>query len=173
MTRISNLSIHCALTFLGSSLLCLTTPVYAQTPAAPVVGSTFTMAAATVEGVRFDAAALRGNVSVVFYWSTNCAVCRDSLPELRANLGGWRSKPFALVVVNVDRQAQDWLSYERVWGKVQAPSRNYISVRQDDTGPLPSRLPLTLLIDAKGKVLQRIEGRVAPEVWDSVAEMLL
>lgn len=146
--------------------------VLAQPGGAPVVGGVFALAAANSDGVRFDATALRGNVSVVFFWSTGCAVCRDSLPELRANLMGWRNKPFSLVVVNVDRQAADWLSYERVLGKFQAPTKGYISVRQDDGVPLPTRLPLTLLVDAKGKVLQRIEGRVAPEVWDSVAELL-
>ena len=33
-------------------------------------------------------------------------------------------------------------------------------------------LPLTLLIDSKGRVLQRFEGRLAPEVWDGVADLL-
>jgi hypothetical protein len=73
----------------------------------------------------------------------------------------------------VDRQAQDWLSYERVLGKFQTAPKGFFSVRQDETVPVPVKLPLTLLVDAKGKVLQRIEGRVAPEVWDSVAELLL
>lgn len=153
-------------------LLALPAPARAQTGVVASVGSVFSLAATNLDGVRFDAAALQGNVSVVFFWSTGCAVCRDSLPELRANLSGWRNKPFMLVVVNVDRQAADWLSYERVLGKFKAPTKGYVSVRQDDGVPLPSRLPLTLLLDAKGKVLQRIEGRVAPEIWDGVAELL-
>jgi cytochrome oxidase Cu insertion factor (SCO1/SenC/PrrC family) len=62
--------------------------LYAQTVGSPVVGSDFSLSAANPDGVRFDATALRGNVSVVFFWSTGCAVCRDSLPELRANLAG-------------------------------------------------------------------------------------
>jgi thiol-disulfide isomerase/thioredoxin len=135
-------------------------------------GDTFTLSASRADGTRLDTAALRGNVAVVFYWATGCAVCRDSLPELRANLTGWRDKPFSLVVVNVDRQAQDWQAYERVLGKLQAPLRGYVSVRQAETVTSPLRLPLTLVVDAKGKVVQRIEGRVAPEVWDTVADLI-
>lgn len=131
-----------------------------------------TLAAHTADGAHFDMATLRGRVAVIFYWGTGCAVCRDSLPELRANLAGWREKPFSLVVVNVDRQAQDWLTYESVHGKFQAPFRGYVSVRQIDSVSLPIRLPLTLVVDAKGKVVQRIEGRVAPEVWDTVADLI-
>lgn len=148
-------------------------PLHAQTVAAPAVGSPFGLSAATADGARFDASSVRGNVTVVFFWSTGCAVCRNSLPELRANLAGWRNKPFALLLVNVDRQAQDWLTYERVLDKFQTAPKGYFSVRQEESLPAPSRLPLTLLLDAKGKVLQRIEGRVAPEVWDAVADVLL
>jgi thiol-disulfide isomerase/thioredoxin len=161
--------------FIAMTLLTLMVypaPVRGQTLGIPAMGSVFALAATNSDGVRFDAAALQGNVSVVFFWSTGCAVCRDSLPELRANLAGWRNKPFMLVLVNVDRNAADWLGYERVLGKFQAPTKGYISVRQDDGGLLPTRLPMTLLVDTKGKILKRIEGRVAPEIWDDVADLL-
>lgn len=157
--------------FIGA-VMGLLSSVHSQTVSLPTVGSTFSLTAANPDGVRFDGSVLRGNVSVVFFWSTGCAVCRDSLPELRANQSGWRNKPFALVAVNVDRQAQDWLSYERILGKIQTAPKGFFSVRQDEAVPIPVKLPLTLLVDAKGKVLQRIEGRVAPEVWDAVAELL-
>lgn len=65
------------------------------------------------------------------------------------------------------------LSYERVLGQFQTAPKGFFSVRQDETLPVPVKLPLTLLVDSKGKVLQRIEGRVATEVWDAVAELLL
>ena len=115
---------------------------------------------------------LRGKVAIVFYWSTTCAVCRDSLPELRVNLNGWRDKPFALVTVNVDKNAEDWLAYERIQGKTLMPSKGLISVRLDNGQAPPAKLPLTLLVDAKGKVIARYEGRLAPEAWDGVAEVM-
>ena len=123
-------------------------------------------------GEKFNADRIRGKVAIVFYWSTSCAVCRDSLPELRLNLNGWRDKPFALVTVNVDKNAEDWLAYERIQGKTRMPSKGLIAVRQDEGKAIPMKLPLTLLVDAKGKVVARYEGRLAPEAWDGVADLM-
>ncbi len=132
----------------------------------------FALTAYQANGARLDTDRLRGNVTVVFYWDSSCAVCLDSLPELRANLTGWRNKPFSLLVVNVDRRPQDWLAYEGLLARLQPPLKGYLSVHQDAALASPTRLPLTLVLDAKANVVQRIEGRVAPEVWDTVAGML-
>lgn len=115
---------------------------------------------------------LRGQVLVVFVWSTACAVCRDSLPELRANANGWQSKPFALLAVNADARAEDWTRYESLVAKTLMPAKNWLSLRLRDALPAGQRLPLTLLVDRNGKILQRYEGRLAPEVWDGVADTL-
>jgi thiol-disulfide isomerase/thioredoxin len=128
--------------------------------------------ASSPQGERFRAQDIKGKVAVVFYWSTTCAVCRDSLPEMRANLAGWKSKPFALVTVNLDRRKDDWLAYENLVNLTQMPGKNLITLRQDDAVPAPAKLPLSLLVDAKGNVVARYEGRVAPEVWDGVADLL-
>jgi thiol-disulfide isomerase/thioredoxin len=147
---------------------------HAQPQLAPLAlkGDAFLLSANMADGARFDMTQLRGKVAVVFYWTTGCAVCRDSLPELRANTVGWRNKPFSLVAVNVDRQAEDWLAYESVLGKMQSPMSGYFSVRPIEISASLKRLPLTLVVDSKGKVIQRIEGRVAPEVWDTVADLI-
>lgn len=129
-------------------------------------------AAYGAKGEKFMQEQIRGKVAIVFYWSTACAVCRDSLPELRANLSGWRDKPFALVTVNVDKSANDWLAYERILGTTQAASKGLIALRQDEGQSIPMKLPLTLLVDAKGKVISRFEGRLAPEAWDGVADLM-
>ena len=132
----------------------------------------FDLQAATAAGAPFAPSALQGKVAIVFYWSTTCPVCMDSLPELRANLTGWKQKPFALVTVNMDRNVDDWLAYERIATQLKSPS-GLMSVRPKVAVPLPGKLPVTLLLDAKGKVVSRYEGRMAPEAWDGVAELLL
>jgi hypothetical protein len=99
-------------------------------------------------------------------------VCRDSLPELRANLAGWRDKPFALVTVNVDAKASDWLAYESILSKTKMPPKALYPLRLDEGKPIPPKLPLTLLVNAQGKVVARYEGRLAPEAWDGVADLL-
>lgn len=144
-------------------------PVAAAAAPAPTM---LDLQAVAANGEKFSPERIRGKVAIVFYWSTACAVCRDSLPELRANQNGWRDKPFALVTVNVDKNAEDWLAYEKIQGKTQMPSKSLIAVRQESGKTVPQKLPLTLLVDAKGKVVARYEGRLAPEAWDGVADLM-
>lgn len=145
----------------------------AQTPPGALgTGDAFSLTANYAQGTRFNQRSLAGTVTVAFFWNSNCAVCRDSLPELRANLAGWKTKPFSLLLVNVDRKANDWLAYEKLVDQTQSNAKGLLSVRMDGELPPGARLPLTLLIDANGKVLKRFEGRLAPEVWDGVADLL-
>ena len=113
----------------------------------------------------------RGKVAVVFYWSTTCAVCRDSLPELRANAAGWQNKPFTLVTVNVDPKEADWLAYEKILLQLRNSAPGVTPMRQPLV-PAPTKLPITLVVNSQGAVVARYEGRVAPEVWDAVADLL-
>jgi thiol-disulfide isomerase/thioredoxin len=148
------------------------TATAADTGTALVKGNRLQLPATYANGQRFAASALDGNVTVVFFWNSNCAVCRDSLPELRANLAGWKTKPFSLLLVNLDRKASDWQTYEKLVNQTQMNAKGLLSVRLDGELPAGTRLPLTLLIDTKGQIVQRFEGRLAPEVWDSVADLL-
>lgn len=153
---------------------CLGASAQAQQPSPTTVlpGSLLQLSASDAKGQAFQTSAIRNKVAVVFIWSTSCPVCRDSLPELRANLRGWQNKPFALVSVNVDRKTEDWLAYEAAVGQTQMPGSGWVSVHQRAEAPPTARLPVTLLVNPQGKVISRFEGRLAPEVWDGVAEML-
>lgn len=134
-----------------------------STPSPPLLAQ-----ATTLEGASFDQASLRGKVVMLFYWSTRCAVCRSHLAELRANMLGWRSKPFVLVTVNVDSDSAEWRAYEHIVGQTQTAR----PVVLWSPGQVSAKLPMTLVLDTKGKVIARHEGRIAPEAWDAVAEIL-
>ena len=138
--------------------------VQAQTVAVPPLLAR----ASTLEGASFDQSALKGKVVMLFYWSTRCAVCRSHLPELRANMLGWRNKPFVLVTVNVDSDATEWRAYEHLVTQTQSAR----PVVLWSPGQVAAKLPLTLVLDTNGKVFARHEGRIAPEAWDAVAEIL-
>ncbi len=116
----------------------------------------------------FDLAQSRGKVVMVFYWSTGCSVCLSHMPELRANLTGWKSKPFELVTVNVDSNMAEWKSYEQITAKLEASRPTAVWIGKQAT----QKLPLTLVLNTKGQVIARHEGRIAPEAWDEVAEAL-
>jgi len=124
--------------------------------------------ATTLEGGKFDAASLKGKVVMVYYWSTSCAVCRSHLSELRANLAGWKNKPFALLTVNVDADAAQWRAYEHIASQTQTVRPVSLWEPKGASG----KLPITLVTDVGGVVKYRYDGRIAPESWDMVAELL-
>ena len=152
--------------FAGGLCLMLGAPLAWAEPSA--LKQPLVVSATTLEGGKFDASTLKGKVVMVYYWSTGCAVCRSHLSELRANLTGWKNKPFALITVNIDTDAAPWRAYEHI--AVQTQSVRPISLWEPKGAS--GKLPITLVADTTGAVKYRYEGRIAPESWDSVAELL-
>lgn len=147
-------------------------PAPAQTAAAPPV-----LQGRTLEGQPFDIAMLRGKVVLVMFWSTGCAVCRDKMPELRANYQGWRGKPFELVLVGMDRQPGDLVAYESIIGRLVPLQQQFVQLwggdpqHRDGFGK-PAQLPTAFLLDKAGRVVERWQGRIPAEAWDRIADLL-
>ena len=146
---------------------------------APVAATMPTLVGRTMQPAAVDLKALRGKVVLVFFWSTDCAVCLDKLPELRRNLDGWRGKDFEILAVSQDRRLADLAAYEKVLDKVVAPNPQMKivwrrdPVHRDSFGDLPVNVPTTVVIDRAGKVVKQMQGRVPAELWDDVAELVL
>jgi len=142
------------------------------TPMAVLVGR-------TLQQTTVDLAQFKGKVVMLFFWSTDCAVCLDKMPEMRRNLDGWRGKDFVIVAVNQDRAMTDLTAYAQVLDKVVPPNAQMKLVwrrdlaHRDSFGELPIKTPTTVVIDRKGAVVKTIVGRAAPEIWDDIAELVL
>lgn len=150
-------------------LPCAPGPALAQ--AAPVVEGR------TLEGVPFTLAGLRGKVVLLMFWSTDCAVCRDKMPELRMNVEGWKGRPFELVLVGTDRRLDDLHAYDRIIGRTVPLSQRFVQLWDGDptyrdTLAVRGPLPVAWLIDKSGQVVERWQGRIPPEAWDRIAELL-
>ena len=143
-------------------------PLAASAQASAIKGQSAAVQGTTTTGAEFDASKLKGKVVMVFYWSAGCGVCLSHMPELRSNLTGWKDKPFELVTVNVDADKANWLAYEQIASKTQSQALAAIW----RGGGIQHKLPVTLVLDTRGKVVARHEGRIAPEAWDEVAEIL-
>jgi thiol-disulfide isomerase/thioredoxin len=131
----------------------------------------------TVEGKPFALSSLRGKVVLVLYWSTGCAVCRDKMPELRTNYEGWAGKPFELVAVATDRRVQDVLDYERIISRTVPTKQQFVQLWTGDSSyrdnlGAHAQLPAAYLIDKSGKIVERYVGRIPPEAWDRIADLL-
>jgi thiol-disulfide isomerase/thioredoxin len=170
-----NLTAHTA-RHAATALLALTTTwIHAQAKDAP----SYAASGPTLEGAPWQTSEqAKGKVLMVFYYSTACVPCLQKMPELRANAAGWRSKPFELVLINVDPKREDALAYTLAVRQVEPNSVRFVNLWagdpqfRDNLGERPKKLPLTLVLDMQGKVRARHEGRIAPEAWDDVAELL-
>lgn len=131
----------------------------------------------TVEGKPFRLASLKGKVVLLLYWSTGCAVCRDKMPELRTNYEGWAGQPFELVAVSTDTRMRDMLDYEAIISRTVATRQRFVQLwagdgsYRDNLGP-HAQLPAGYLIDKSGKIVERYLGRIPPQAWDRIADLL-
>ena len=162
-------------------------PAPAPTPATALAASSAATASAPGTAAVFGGTALDGQpftlrpddgrVRVLMFWRTDCAVCLSKMPELRANAQGWRQQPFELVLVNTDPRRDDAQAYDRLRRELNAGHGPLRSAWLGDVRLPPAwlargRLPLMLVIDRQGRVVQRHEGRVPAELWDEVADLL-
>lgn len=173
--------IHRVLRALAAGLCLATAGAQAQPTAASVpatAAAPVALAGKTLQGQAIDLAQWRGKVVMLFYWNTSCVVCLEKMPELRANAAGWRAKPFVLVLVSTDRRRADVEAYLRT---VQAIEPDAVQVPllwageagyRDTVASRKERMPLTVVLDTRGRVAHRIEGRMAPEAWDAVADLM-
>lgn len=143
----------------------------AQAHAAPVVEGR------TVDGKPFRLDSLKGKVVLLMFWSTGCAVCRDKMPELRQNYEGWAGKPFELVLVSVDARRQDLDEYEKIISRMVPVKQRFVQLWAGDAGyrdnvGRPAQLPAAWLLDKSGKAVERYSGRIPPEAWDRIADLL-
>ena len=149
-------------------------------PGAPVTASVVSLSALegkTIDGKPFKLSMLKGKVVLVMFWSTGCAVCRDKMPELRENYAGWNGKPFELVAVNTDASRQDFMDYERIIASTVPARQRFVQLWTGESGYLDSfskhgQLPDAFLIDKTGKLVERYVGRIPPETWDRIADLL-
>lgn len=131
----------------------------------------------TVDGKLFSLPSLKGKVVLVLYWSTNCAVCRDKMPELRTNYEGWAGKPFELVAVNTDARIKDMRDYENIIARTVPTRQRFVQLWAGDNSYRDNlgrhaQLPAGYLIDKSGKIVERYAGRIPPEAWDRIADLL-
>jgi peroxiredoxin len=149
----------------------LLAPAQAQTAAPPRIEGR------TLEGKPFQLAGLKGKVVLVMLWSTDCAVCRDKMPELRRNYEGWAGKPFELVLVSVDKRMADVTAYEQIISRTVPLKQRFVQLWAGEPGyqdsfAKPAQLPASFLVDKTGRIVQQWQGRIPAEAWDQIADLL-
>jgi len=114
--------------------------------------------------------ALRGKPVVVDFWATWCEPCKRSMPE-HARLAARHEGRLALLAVNVDEDAQAVARFVERRG-LKVP------VLLDPRGRTPeafgvTAMPYAIVIDAEGRVVERIAGEPYPRLAEVVDRLLV
>ena len=145
------------------------------------IGSEPVVTGLTFDKKPFQLSSLKGKVVVLMFWTTDCAVCRDQMPELRENIRGWADKPFELVLVSADKRMSDVDSYNAIVSQAVPVKQRFVQLWSGDSGYKSSvnvaqipknQLPLTFVLDKSGKVVASQNGRIPAAWWDFIADLL-
>jgi thiol-disulfide isomerase/thioredoxin len=143
-------------------LLGLAVPAAATPGEVPVGG---TLREARLSGLTVPPATLssfRGKPLIINVWASWCGPCRAEMASLDSLAKRYKGKPFKVIGISTDdypEKAYDFLE------RAGIGFENFIDAKLELENMLgANRLPLTLLIDAQGKVLVKHYGA---KDWDS------
>ncbi len=156
-------------TFLSAILLCLfaLASASAKTPGEIEVGGT--LREATMQGLNGPARKLsdfRGKALIINVWASWCGPCQQEMGSLERL--AWREEFGKMTVIGIS--TDDYPDAAKAFlRKTNATFNHYIDSRLLLENMLGAdRLPLTLLVDAKGRVLQKVYGA---REWDSAESL--
>lgn len=141
-------------------LLCLATVARAQET--PLGGPLPAITLAGLNGPALPLARLRGRPLIINVWASWCGPCRAEMASLERL--AWRNdgRDFGIIGISTDDDAQ---AAQTLIRNTRATISQFIDVGQQMESVLgATRIPLTVLVDARGRVLARYYGA---RQWDS------
>jgi thiol-disulfide isomerase/thioredoxin len=112
-----------------------------------------------IDGKPFDAASVRGSVTVVNFWASWCAPCRAETPNLEAVAQQTQASGVKFVGVNVKDSDAAARSFARDKG-VTYPSLYDDDGTQAARWPIALGLPSTVVLDREGRIAARFTAAV-------------
>ena len=154
---------------LGLALLLLSPAVRPATPGEVPVGGT--LREASLYGLTLDfrkLSSFRGKPLVINVWASWCGPCRDEMGSLDRLARRHNGRQFNIIGISTDDYAEKAQQFVVSAG---VSFDNYLDrnlLLENMLGA--SRLPLTVMVDARGKVLGKFYGG---REWDSPANKAL
>jgi thiol-disulfide isomerase/thioredoxin len=116
----------------------------------------------TLDGTPTTLSAFRGEVTVVNFWASWCAPCRQELPLLNRWNTTWAGRGARVVAVSIDRDVANARRFARDMDLT-------LTVLHDGPDGLARTLdiptvPYTVLLDREGNVIRAVKGSKAEEL---------
>ncbi len=138
-------------------------PASGATPGEVEVGAT--LREATMQGLNGPArklSAFRGRPLIINVWASWCGPCRQEMGSLERLAWRDEARQFTVIGISTDDDAQAAKVFLR---RTNATFSHFIDHGLELENMLgANRLPLTVLVDAKGRVLHKVYGA---REWDS------
>jgi peroxiredoxin len=190
--NIAKSNIFCAVALSALSVTALPTWAQAQpraaassAPAAPAVGSAFSLASPTKDNTRYNLSASGGKPVLVMYWSTDCMVCKTKMADIRREASQANGR-FEVVLVNTDRSWSTAEAYEKILQTTNGSSTGSSGAAKpvriwrgdpnfaDSLGAaveVANRAPLTVVVNKQGRIAEVLAGRFDDGVWQRLRQM--
>jgi thiol-disulfide isomerase/thioredoxin len=155
---------------LSCLLLALTgaiAPVLAGTPGEVPVGQF--LRDATLHGLNGpdrSLAAYRGKPLIINVWASWCGPCRAEMASLERLAWLSHPVPFAVIGISTDDDPAAALQFLKIANSTLTHYLDRGQALENELGA--DRIPLTLLIDARGRVVSKVRGA---QQWDSPAAL--
>ena len=132
---------------------------FADEQEVPVGGVLRDAALRGLNGPSQNLATYRGKPLIINFWASWCGPCREEMASLERL--AWRNQYFVIIGISTDDYAEQAAGLLK---KSNATISQFIDTRLQMEKMLgASRLPLTVLVDADGRVLDKVYGA---RQWD-------
>lgn len=123
----------------------------------------------SVDGSNYDLSQMRGQVVVVTFWSTRCAICKSELPKVNQMIRGYAGKEVTFLALTADDQVKvaDYLRKSPQEAHVIPNSFGTLLAYadKDKDGNLNFGYPAFYVIDKEGRVAYKGSG------WDRTGQI--
>ena len=125
----------------------------------------------TLEGEALNSRSSRGKVSVLVYWASWCAPCREEIPSLIALRNEFPDSDLEIIGVSLDENRHSIETFVKAHGINYTIARNNESLNKA-FGPV-RYIPTIVILDREGNVQQRYTGLVGHDVIRNQIKTLL
>ena len=138
----------------------------AKAPPLPEVGAVVKLPPVTLlDGRGFQAQPAKP--LLVYWWASTCPFCALQSPEMQKLWHKLSGQGLQMLALSVDRKAQDAALYLQKRGYTFPTA--WVTPAFQAALPKPKGLPITLVLDGKGQVLQAEKGQLFAEDVEQLA----